>query len=919
MKNFLRNKLYNLVILSLILGISLSGFNYVSSIVPIKSFASSISYQESFEDFPNPERGRLFVYQPYAVGGNGIPNNTIPFSDPGVKSYFRSQMSALSSTIIRPVYVIGDWRDGIIPQSFLDRLTSDFNTIRELGIKSAPEFVYTFPGDPVDANINTDAPKDKIIADLERLKPILQQNEDVIVFMYAGFIGPWGEWGGTTNDNIGQWQVVNDNTRAITNKILEVLPQDRFALVRTTSIKHGLFNDSTPILQQEAFTKTNKSRVGFHNDCYMADYHPDVRTLRLADRPYLDKEGLYVPQSEILDTNCFDYGTPQWSAVPCSDLLEEMTLDHPDVISDLNPVRIVGDCIPEANRRVGYRFNMIDSEVPTSVTAGSNTQISVNMANKGFGNLFNPRDLEIVIRNKNTGQELKLPIIKNQDTRLFMPSPGQTKQLPLDLNIPANTAPGDYDVFLNLPDPMPSIKNRPEYSIQLANVGTWEATTGYNKLNQSVTVQAANTTSSSATTSSSTTTVSSNPSSSATTSSLTQPTTITTINIGVSSCNGGSAILGNLTPITCTFPLTGDVNNQYVLPVANLYAGFYYSGSDSNNFTNWSKGHSVPCSITGSSLICSGIIPLVHFAVSTTSDTGVHDIGIFQQGAATLVGAKGTFTILPAAGTVSSSSSSSSLFSSSSSSQLTTTSSSSSLNTSLSSSSSSSSSISSNTTTTPATLNLKVLLAGSYDSSINLMSTTLRSNNLIPAAQPYNLAPFNYSGTETTVPASLPNNAVDWVLVEIKNSTGTTTQQKAGILLNDGTVIDSTAGATTLTLPNVSTTGNYKVIVRHRNHLAIATNNNVTLTANSTSTVDLTTNTNVKASNQLPIGTTGKYGMRLANVDGDDRINATDKTIIGNVQDAANIYSSRDVNLDGIINATDKTLVVNAQDAIENL
>jgi hypothetical protein len=203
------------------------------------------------------------------------------------------------------------------------------------------------------------------------------------------------------------------------------------------------------------------------------------------------------------------------------------------------------------------------------------------------------------------------------------------------------------------------------------------------------------------------------------------------------------------------------------------------------------------------------------------------------------------------------------------------------------------------------------------------MKTTLRSSNLIPTAQPYNVAPFNYTGTETTNTSTLVANAVDWVLVEIKNSTGTTVQQKAGLLMSNGSVVDASPTGSgisdLLKLPNITTTGAYKVIVRHRNHLAIATENNITLTPGINNTLDLTVNNNVKASNQLPIGTTGKYGMRLANITGDDRINATDKTIIGNVQDAANTYNSKDVNLDGLINATDKTLVGNAQDAIENL
>jgi hypothetical protein len=47
---------------------------------------------------------------------------------------------------------------------------------------------------------------------------------------------------------------------------------------------------------------------------------------------------------------------------------------------------------------------------------------------------------------------------------------------------------GNYAVLLNLPDPMASLRDRPEYSIQLANTNAWEASTGYNSLNHTVSV-----------------------------------------------------------------------------------------------------------------------------------------------------------------------------------------------------------------------------------------------------------------------------------------------------------------------------------------------------------------------------------------------------------------------------------------------
>jgi hypothetical protein len=57
--------------------------------------------------------------------------------------------------------------------------------------------------------------------------------------------------------------------------------------------------------------------------------------------------------------------------------------------------------------------------------------------------------------------------------------------------IPAATPAGQYAVYLNLPDPAASLRNRPEYSIRLANQDVWEDATGYNSLLHKVTISPA--------------------------------------------------------------------------------------------------------------------------------------------------------------------------------------------------------------------------------------------------------------------------------------------------------------------------------------------------------------------------------------------------------------------------------------------
>ena len=61
--------------------------------------------------------------------------------------------------------------------------------------------------------------------------------------------------------------------------------------------------------------------------------------------------------------------------------------------------------------------------------------------------------------------------------------------LALPTNLPA-LAPGNYTVHLWLPDGRSNLACNPAYLIRLANLGTWDATRGWNALNQTVEVSA---------------------------------------------------------------------------------------------------------------------------------------------------------------------------------------------------------------------------------------------------------------------------------------------------------------------------------------------------------------------------------------------------------------------------------------------
>ena len=117
-------------------------------------------------------------------------------------------------------------------------------------------------------------------------------------------------------------------------------------------------------------------------------------------------------------------------------------------------------------------------------------------------------------------------------------------------------------------------------------------------------------------------------------------------------------------------------------------------------------------------------------------------------------------------------------------------------------------------------VDLTVFLEGPY-SGAN-MNTAIAGS--VPNNQPFNTDPWSYPGTETAS-ITVGSDIVDWVLVELRTgdtpSTATTVvETKAALLKSDGTIVDAD-GFTNLNFDVPS--GDYYIVIYHRNHLPIMT------------------------------------------------------------------------------------------------
>jgi hypothetical protein len=212
------------------------------------------------------------------------------------------------------------------------------------------------------------------------------------------------------------------------------------------------------------------------------------------------------------------------------------------------------------------------------------------------------------------------------------------------------------------------------------------------------------------------------------------------------------------------------------------------------------------------------------------------------------------------------------------------------------------------TTPTSAVIAATVFIEGAYNGT-NL-KTTLNTN--IPLTQPY-----SFNGHTGGTAASIPANAVDWVLVELREAgsaaaalNNTKVGSVAGFLMNDGS-IKATDGTSDLTISLSGNTGaDFYVVIYHRNHLPIMSANAVS-ESGGTYTIDFTSNSANTYQNTTALVSlaSSKFGMPAGDIDQDGDIDATDLSTWRTNNGAVFSYSGSglaDFNLDGVINAVDR-------------
>lgn len=204
-------------------------------------------------------------------------------------------------------------------------------------------------------------------------------------------------------------------------------------------------------------------------------------------------------------------------------------------------------------------------------------------------------------------------------------------------------------------------------------------------------------------------------------------------------------------------------------------------------------------------------------------------------------------------------------------------------------------------------INLKGFLQGPYTINGFIMTDELRSNGLIPNVSPYvdalSLAPsvLNITGNDAII---------DWIWIELRDKVDETivVASRSALIQADGDIVD--VDGVSLLVFNIPK-DQYYIMLSHRNHLGVITNNTVSLLGGVTS-LDLTLDSNTVSggNNAIKAMGDGRFALYAGDYNGDGQIQNTDKNSVEPLRGLSG-YRNADIDLNGEVQNSDVNSVLN--------
>jgi hypothetical protein len=381
---------------------------------------------------------------------------------------------------------------------------------------------------------------------IKQLEPIWRENEDIIFAYKGGFFGPWGEMHSSeygTSPEAYAW---------LMQALLDAVPATRkFAVhggayISWHNATHGtIFTFANMDFIPTPLRDTPESRFGLLNDSYanglshMNGLYSDMdsfsegaqvlgtkydfdrdkvlnwirgqnapvggETNEMSSRPYDSPPSIFYEASIMgtthLNTGWYGVNYKRWEDFEYTEANVTAPVYYPhngktvSVIFD--PVYSGKNGLEYMRDRLGYRLVLREARASKSITVGGDLQFKGKIQNVGFGNIFNRKNVYVLLENSATGEVYKA--LTHLDARDWLK----------DQNIPMNNRPdnkaayrdlsfsvslgefhkavpaGDYKIYMKISDPKAKQENL--RNVRFANHDSpegpmWNAELGANRI-----------------------------------------------------------------------------------------------------------------------------------------------------------------------------------------------------------------------------------------------------------------------------------------------------------------------------------------------------------------------------------------------------------------------------------------------------
>jgi hypothetical protein len=221
-----------------------------------------------------------------------------------------------------------------------------------------------------------------------------------------------------------------------------------------------------------------------------------------------------------------------------------------------------------------------------------------------------------------------------------------------------------------------------------------------------------------------------------------------------------------------------------------------------------------------------------------------------------------------------------------------------------------------------SSLNAKVCLEGAANAVTlptdqTALDRILTARSKLPSVQPFDVAPFNYRGSEVLSESAKrlrdSGGILDWILIRVRSRSAPFDgiSARAGLLLPDGRVVD-VDGSSPLAFSQLSD-GTYRVSVHSRTHLAGLSDKTFAMNAKAPVAIDLTQDQSYTAleGSLSSVEVNGASCLPAGDLNGDGTVDTFDLAAMQNrmvLQGGAG-GTPEDLNYDGVVDPHDLDLM----------